>query len=144
MATIRNEVAIEAPAEAVWEAMRDFGAVHERVVPGFVTECKLEGDARVIKFANGLVARERLVDLDDEARRLVYAIPEGLAEHYNAAVEVVADGQTRCSVIWVIDLLPHALAPQVRAMTHDGVIAMKRALDRLGKPAAEMEIARRF
>ena len=144
MATIRNEVLIEAPAEAVWDAMRDFGAVHERVVPGFVTACKLEGDTRVLTFANGLVARERLVDLDDEARRLVYAIPEGLAEHYNAQVEVVADGAGRCRVIWVIDLLPNELAPQVRAMTHDGVIAMKRALDRLGQRGAEMEIARRF
>jgi hypothetical protein len=133
MATIRNEISIEASAEDVWQAMRDFGAVHERVVPGFVTECRLEGDARVLKFANGFVARERLVDIDDQARRLVYAITEGLGEHYNGSVQVVSEAPARCRVVWLIDLLPNELAPQVHAMAEHGVAAMKRALNQLGQ-----------
>ena len=132
MATIRNEVLIEARAEDVWDAMRDFGAVHKRVVPGFVTDSRIEGDARVLTFANGLVARERLVDIDDARRRLVYAIPQGLAEHYNASVEIVSEGPARCRVIWLIDVLPHDLAPQIRAMTEAGVAAMRQTLNRLG------------
>jgi hypothetical protein len=132
MATIRNEVLIEARAEDVWDAMRDFGAVHQRVVPGFVTECRIEGDARVLTFANGLVARERLVDIDDAHRRLVYAIPQGLAEHYNGSVEIVSEGPARCRVVWLIDVLPNELAPQIRAMTEAGVAAMRRTLNRLG------------
>ena len=45
--------------------MRDFGALHTRLVPGFVTDTKLDGDARIVTFANGTVARELLVDCDD-------------------------------------------------------------------------------
>ena len=68
--------------EDVWDALRDFGALHTRLVPGFVTDTKLDGDARIVTFANGTVAREVLVDCDDKKRRLVYAIKsERLTQH---------------------------------------------------------------
>ena len=70
MASIRKEILIKARSEDVWEAIRDFGALHQRLVPGFVTDCRVEGEARIVTFANGMVARELLVDLDDQARRL--------------------------------------------------------------------------
>jgi hypothetical protein len=133
MATIRNEVPIVARAQDVWQALRDFGAVHRRVVPGFVVDCRLDGDARVLTFANGLVARERLVDIDDDNRRLVYAVPEGLAEHYNGSVQVFEDGPTRCRVEWLIDLLPNTLAPQVSKMAEQGATAMRKTLNELGQ-----------
>jgi hypothetical protein len=39
----------------VWDAVRDFGALHHRLVPGFVVEARLEGDDRVVTFFNGAV-----------------------------------------------------------------------------------------
>ena len=57
--------------------MRDVGAIHTRLAPDFVTDVKLEGDARIVTFANGMVAKELIVDLDDEARRLVWSVVEG-------------------------------------------------------------------
>ncbi len=74
MACIRREILVEARAENVWAAVRDVGAVHERLAPGFVVDTRLEGDARVVTFANGLVARELIVDVDDDARRLSWAV----------------------------------------------------------------------
>jgi hypothetical protein len=74
MASIRNEVLLQTTAAEVWDALRDFGALHTRLVPGFVTDCKLEGDERIVTFANGMVAREVLVDADGRLRRLAYAI----------------------------------------------------------------------
>ena len=50
----------------VWDALRDFGALHTRLVPGFVTDTRLDGDARIVTFSNGTVAREILVDCDDK------------------------------------------------------------------------------
>ena len=70
MASIRREIAVAAPATEVWNAVRDIGAVHERLAPGFVTHTKMDGDARIVTFGNGLVARELIVDLDEAARRL--------------------------------------------------------------------------
>ncbi|HEX7920516.1 MAG TPA: SRPBCC family protein, partial [Bradyrhizobium sp.] len=74
MASIHKDIPIDAPADHVWDALRDFGALHTRLVPGFVTDTKLDGDVRTVSFANGTVARETLVDCDDTRRRLVYAI----------------------------------------------------------------------
>jgi len=59
MASIRKEMLVGADPEGIWEAIRDVGAVHRRLAPGFVVDCRLEedGGARVVTFANGLVAR---------------------------------------------------------------------------------------
>ena len=40
MATIQKEIAIERSEKFVWEAIRDVGAIHKRLVPGFVVDCK--------------------------------------------------------------------------------------------------------
>lgn len=74
MATLHREISLEAPADRVWSAVRDFGQVHMRVAPGFLTACQIDPESkagdRIVTFFNGIVARERLVTLDDEARRL--------------------------------------------------------------------------
>ena len=41
MATIIKTIDIDAPAAAVWDAVSDFGAVHTRFAPGFVTNVEL-------------------------------------------------------------------------------------------------------
>jgi carbon monoxide dehydrogenase subunit G len=134
MASIRKEFLIAAGADNVWDAVRDFGAVHQRLVPGFVVDTRMEGDARIVTFANGMVAREALVDLDDKARRLVYAVVGGRPTHYNASVQVFADGEAGSRFVWVIDLLPNELAPSIDAMAEQGAKVIKRTLDR--KPSA--------
>ena len=74
MASIRKSLVVTAEPGMVWAAIRDVGAIHERLARGFVTATSLEDDARVVTFANGMTVRERIVTVDDEARRLV--IPE--------------------------------------------------------------------
>ena len=74
MASIHKDIPLAAPANDVWDAVRDFGALHTRLVPGFVLDTRLDGEARIVSFANGTVARELLVDCDEARRRLVYAI----------------------------------------------------------------------
>lgn len=128
MASIRNEIMLGAPPDRVWDALRDFGAVHRRVAPGFLTDSKMDGDARVVTFANGAVARETLVSSDDEARRLVYAILDGRFKHYSASVQVFAEG-AGSRVVWLIDLLPNDLAGLVTQMSGHGAAAMKVALE---------------
>jgi carbon monoxide dehydrogenase subunit G len=131
MATIRNEVLIDAPAERVWDAVRDVGAVHERLAPGFVVDTRLEGDARVVTFGNGLVARELIVDVDDEARRLAWAVVGSRRlTHHNASMQVFDDGEQRSRVVWVADLLPHDVAPDIRGLIEQGMATMKRTLER--------------
>ncbi|MDA9549323.1 polyketide cyclase [Bradyrhizobium sp. CCBAU 45321] len=122
-----HDISLPAPARDVWGAVRDFGALHRRLVPGFVTACTLDGDARIVTFANGSVAREVLVDCDDARRRLVYAISNERLRHYSASVQVIAEGETSCRLVWIIDMLPNELAPYVQGQTKEAVAAMHKA-----------------
>ena len=130
MASIRKEIALAVRAEAVWDALRDVGAVHRRLAAGFVTDTRLDGDARIVTFANGLVARELIVDVDDKARRVAYAVVGGRLSHHHATMQVVADGDGRCRLVWVADLMPHDMAGAIGGMMEQGAAAMKRTLER--------------
>jgi hypothetical protein len=130
MASIQKEIIIDAAPADVWDAVRDFGAVHTRLAPGFVLDSKLDGDARIVTFANGNIAREQLVDCDDARRRLVYAIANERVSHYSASVQVVADGDARSRLIWIVDVLPNAVAPYVDAQMDLGALAVQKALNR--------------
>jgi hypothetical protein len=129
MATLRKEVFIEAPSSAIWDAARDVGALHTRLVPGFVTDTRLEGETRVVTFGNGMVVREPIISSDDARRRLAWTAEGGVAAHYNAVLEVFDEGAgTR--VVWTTDLLPHALADRIGPMQEQGLATMKRHFER--------------
>jgi len=130
MASIRREVVIEAALEMVWDAIRDVGALHTRLVSGFVVDCRLEGDARIVTFANGMVARELIVTIDNESRRLVWSAVSGSFTHHNASVQVFAQGDRQSRVVWIADLLPNELAGPIGAMIDQGILAMKQTLER--------------
>lgn len=129
MATLHKQIALDARAATVWSALRDFGAVHRRVAPGFLTRLEMDKGDRIVTFFNGMTARERLVTLDDEACRLVYAVVEGRASHYNAAVQVFPEGDGRSRLVWTVDLLPDELAPAIGGMMDHAAAFMKKTLD---------------
>jgi hypothetical protein len=133
MASIHKDIPIDAPAGDVWDAVRDFGAPHRRLVPGFVLDTKLDGEARIVSFANGTVARELLVDCDDTRRRLVYAVISERMKQHSASVQVIAEGEGSCRLIWVVDLLPHEIAPYIDGQMDQAALAMQTALARSAK-----------
>src|SRR3981189_3891489 len=106
MASIHKDIPIDAHPDDVWDAVRDFGAVHTRLVPGFVLDSRLDGDARIVTFANGTVARELLVNCDDARRRLVYAAISERIKQHSASVQVLSDGEARSRLVWTADGLP--------------------------------------
>jgi carbon monoxide dehydrogenase subunit G len=129
VASIRKEIQIDASPEKVWDAVRDFGALHERLVPGFVTDCRMDGEDRIVTFANGAVMREVLIDLNHEERRLVWSIVDGPYRHHNGAVQVSADGDgTR--FVWTTDLLADDDIVQVTEQSMEaGVGVAKKTLE---------------
>jgi carbon monoxide dehydrogenase subunit G len=128
MASIRREIHVDAAPHRVWDALRDVGRIHERLVKGFVVDCRLEGEVRVVTFANGMTLRERIVDVDDAQRRVAWsAVGEPFA-HHNASVQAFEErGGTR--LVWIADLLPHALADTVAPLIDQGMAAMQRTLE---------------
>jgi hypothetical protein len=130
MASIHKDILISAGPDQVWAAVRDFGAVHQRLAPGFVRDARLEGEARIVTFANGTVARELLVDCDDDRRRLVYAVISERVKQHSASVQVMADGDSRTRLIWIVDVLPHDIAPYIAGQMDHAALAMQKALGR--------------
>jgi hypothetical protein len=134
MASIRKELTLPIPPEAAWNALRDVGAVHTRVAPGFVTGCRMDGPDRVVTFANGLCARELIVDVDDAARRLAYSARSERLAHHNASVQVFADGGG-CRIVWITDVLPHEAGARAGQMMDAGITAMRKTLGSHSRPA---------
>ena len=130
MASIRREAHIDARPETAWDALRDVGAVHRRLAPGFVTDVRLEDGARIVTFGNGLVARELIVDVDDEARRVVWSVVGGVMTHHNASAQVIPDGAGGCRFVWIADLLPNEVAPRIAGMIEQGLAVIKSTLER--------------
>jgi hypothetical protein len=129
MASIHKIIHVPTAPDHAWEALRDFGAVHHRVATGFVTDTELADDVRTVTFVNGAVAQEQLVSLDDDRRRLVYAVIDSplRAAHHQAVVEVVPDGDG--SIIrWTTDVLPDEIAPVIEGMMDLGADAIARTL----------------
>jgi hypothetical protein len=104
MATIHKEILINAEADAVWDAARDFGALHTRLVPGFVVDTRLKPDAdppvRVVTFGNGSVLDEALVSSDDVQRRLVWTVENEQVRHHNGAFQVFPIEAGWCRAVW--------------------------------------------
>jgi hypothetical protein len=131
MASMHKDIPLNASSDDVWDAVRDFGALHTRLVPGFVRDTRLEGPGvRIVTFANGNVARELLVDCDESRKRLVYAISSERVHHYNASVQVLAEGEARSRLVWIIDLLPNDIAPYVAGQMDQAVQAMQERFGR--------------
>jgi Polyketide cyclase / dehydrase and lipid transport len=130
MASIQKDILLDAAPEDVWSAVADFGALHRRLVPGFVLETRLDGDARIVTFANGTVVRELLVDCDHARRRLVYAVISERIKQHSTSVQVVAEGEAGSRLVWIADFLPHELAPYMDAQMDQAALAMKQALGR--------------
>src|SRR5215213_3024063 len=116
MATIRKEIGVERNKDFVWDAIRDVGAIHRRLVPGFVVDCKLEGDARIVTFANGMKVRELIVDVDDRTCRHAWSARGPNLVHHNASAHVFSAGPDRSRVVWVADVMPNDIAPAMADM----------------------------
>jgi|RhiMethySRZTD1v2_1073278.scaffolds.fasta_scaffold448218_2 carbon monoxide dehydrogenase subunit G len=129
MASVHQEITVAARAADVWASLRDVGNVHKRVVPGFLTDCRMEGEVRIVTFFNGMVAREPIVAVDDKAMRVAWAARSEGLEHYNASLQVFEDGPARCRVAWISDVLPHEAAKMVGAMIEKAMPIMKKTLE---------------
>jgi carbon monoxide dehydrogenase subunit G len=129
MATIQKEIQIERNRAFVWDAIRDVGAIHKRLVPGFVVDCKLEGDSRIVTFANGMVVRELIVDVDDNSCRHSWSARGGPLTHHNASIQVFPVDDNKSRVVWIADLMPNEVAEAIGKMIEQALNTMKQTLE---------------
>ena len=134
MATVTVEATVEIPADRVWQALADVGAVHLRLLPGRVSRVRLDGDARILTMPDGAEVRELIVSIDADARRLAYAVVGGQRlplTYHHAAFQVFPDGE-HARLVWTTDVLPHDMAGAVRARVERGIVEIKQTLEGAG------------
>jgi hypothetical protein len=132
MAYFKQDISIDVAATVAWDALRDVGNLHTRLVRGFVTECQFDGQTRHLKFANGVVAAERIVSIHEQDKRVSWAAISERLTHHNASAQVVATGPNSCKVIWTVDLLPDSMEPAIAAMVSAGLQSMQATLQSHG------------
>jgi hypothetical protein len=131
MASIVKEIPIDAPADAVWDAVADFGAVHRRFAPGFVSDVQLVPGARMVTFGNGQVVKELFLGVDSEARRLAYSVQSDRLTHHNAAFQVLEDGDGKSRLVWTADVLPDEMGPYFSSRMDEGLEACRNVVGRV-------------
>ena len=135
MASITKNIETTAPVRAVWSAMRDIGALHTRLVPGFVVDTVVDGSTRIVTFANGMVIREPIITIDEEHSRLVWSAEGPQFEHYNSSAQALEQPDATTVVVWTADFKPDELAEVIDEMMTAGPAAMKVAVDRNAAPS---------
>jgi carbon monoxide dehydrogenase subunit G len=135
MTSIRKEIRIAAPVDRVWDALRDVGALHTRLVPGFVVDTQLDGNTRTVTFGNGMVAREEIVSIDAAQHRVAWAIVGQQFRHYNASASVEADPKGGSRFVWTADVLPDELGGKVEQMMNAGIAVVKKTIEAAAQAA---------
>jgi carbon monoxide dehydrogenase subunit G len=129
MASINKEIHVRRNHDEVWDAIRDVGAIHQRLVPGFVVDCRLEGDSRYLTFGNGMTIRELIVDIDEQRQRHSWSAQGAPFAHHNASIQVFAEGDNTSRLVWIADVMPHEIAGEIAVMIEQGLDTMKVTLE---------------
>ena len=129
MASIHQQLTVEVGSDQAWAALRLVGEAHKLFAPVLV-DGQLDGDTRTVRFANGMVVQERIVDVDDERRRVAYTVLNGPGmTHHHASMQVVDAGPGRCHFIWISDFLPHDIGSNLAPLIEQGASALKNNLE---------------
>jgi hypothetical protein len=136
MASIHQQTTVEIDADTAWAAIRQVGEAHTLFAP-VLTAARLHGDTRTVTFANGMVVRERILDVDDERKRVAYTVLDGAGMAYHhASMQIVEAGAGRSQFVWVTDFLPAELAETLTPLIEQGTRALKRNLEARQSTAA--------
>jgi carbon monoxide dehydrogenase subunit G len=128
MAGGKAEATIARAPEDVWKIIRDFGGLAE-YMPG-IDSCTVDGDVRTVGTM-GIVVKEQLRELDDDARRLSYSVVESpmanMVSHL-ATISVEAEG-TGTHFTWEVEVEPDDLGPLFLGVYEQSVAAFKTKLE---------------
>jgi len=95
---------IPAPADAVWHELRSFEGIENWLAMIEHSEVRGHGAGatRVCTTADGGRLVERLEEVDDDERRLVYTIQEAPMplQDYRSTMRVLRDGADASTVVW--------------------------------------------
>ena len=129
MASIHKQLALEVAPDEAWAALRQVGDAHKLFTP-VLTDSRLDGDVRTARFGNGMTVHERIVDVDDQKRRVAYTATDvpGMTYHH-ASMQIVDAGSGRCQFVWITDFLPAEMRDGLAPLIEQGSQALKMNLE---------------
>ncbi len=127
MASIWWEQTVAAPADAAWAALRQLDRTHEIFSPVLV-DGSIAGDVRTVTFANGMVVHERIIDVDEQRRRLCYGVIGEMFHHHSASMQIIPVDEASCRFIWISDFLPNEQMDMMLSLIKQGALAFAENL----------------
>ena len=126
--SITVEIPLAADAAFVWDVVRDIYAVDTRLIPGFATAVERGPEIRTVTFASGLTVTERIVEIDDQARRLVYQATD-LPATYHLSTQVVREDEAGAHLVWTTEFSPPARLEHATMNVRAAAELMKTTID---------------
>ena len=128
MATIYRTAKLEVSPRVAWDFVDRYTRSEVHAFTNCVSE-RQERDYRVVTTVDGMEIWERNVTVDPDLMRAVYAIPAFPgAEHHQAEMRIVDNGDGGATLVWISDVLPHELATELSVvydgLFHDLVVAV--------------------
>lgn len=131
MPTIYRETHIDVPADEVWEALANVGAI-DRLVD-FLGEVTLDGDYRSCDLGDHGRLDELIVATDPEHRRIAYSIKESPFQlsHHHGSMQAVPDGGGT-KFVWWSDFLPAEPEEALTEAVDQTLDSIRRSFARAG------------
>ncbi|WP_336967406.1 SRPBCC family protein [Sphingobium aromaticiconvertens] len=101
----------------------------DRLFAPVLAGCTMQDDIRTVTFANGLVASEQIVTIDDADRRFAYHVMGEMFEHHSASMQIVPVDDRSCRFIWISDFLPGDRVETVQPLVIAGASALARNME---------------
>ena len=129
MASITRRITVDVAADTAWSALRNVADAHKLFAP-VLSDSQLSDDTRTVGFANGMVVRERIIDVDDAERRVAYTALDGPGMTYHhASMRIEHAGSGHCLFVWTTDFLPEEAEAALSSLIEQGTSALKRNLE---------------
>jgi len=137
VASITKRITVDVAAEAAWSALRNVADAHKLFAP-VLTDCQLSPDSRTVRFANGMVVHERIIDVDEAERRVAYSAIDGPGMTYHhASMKIEQAGPGSCVFVWTTDFLPQQAGSGLAPLIEQGATALKGNLEARLLPSSE-------
>jgi hypothetical protein len=131
MPSIHSQVLLDVGLDVAWDEVRKVGEVHKLFAP-VLADSRVHGETRTVRFADGKIVHERILDLDDARRRVSYTATDvpGMTYHH-ASMQIADAGPGRCLFIWITDYLPAEMGAAIAPLVEQGTKALKANLERV-------------
>jgi uncharacterized protein YndB with AHSA1/START domain len=133
MGTVRREVIIDRPPDAVWPLIADPTAI-AGWFPGMV-DAEVDGTSRVITTASGIPLPEEIVTVDPIQRRFQYRVLGGLMRSHLGTIDVFDLHDGRSLVSYSTDAEPDPVALIIGGATGNALHELRRQLESSGRHA---------